>query len=400
MPAPRISRNAGLAILIVVSLIAAWRIVSSGYAALVSGGSHRPPVSFDVEAPDAHWRSRIARNPTDFPALLVLALNLERQGKVAEASSAMREALRLAPAEEITLVQAAAFFMRNGDEARALVILRHAVELNPTAGNSAWPMFTSALSSGRHDDFFGDTARTNPRWWPSFFEYACRAATDLGAVERAFAARATTGKTTTAERECVIDRLEREGRWPSAYQAWLNSLPPEQQQRIGFVFNGDFEQPISNVGFDWIVPKQDGVNVDVQSIQGARGRRALRIEFVRKRWSGVPVQQYLVLAPGKYRFEGRGRADGLDTWIGTQWSVYCLQTGGTPGRRLATSDRFRGTSDWVDFHDDFVVPKDCQVQMLRFELAGAKQDLVTPENVVTRINGNVWFDDFRVRSLD
>jgi hypothetical protein len=71
MPAPRISRNAGLAILIVVSLIAGWRIVSSGYAAWVSGGSHRPPVSFDVEAPDAHWRSRIARNPTDFPALLV-----------------------------------------------------------------------------------------------------------------------------------------------------------------------------------------------------------------------------------------------------------------------------------------------------------------------------------------
>src|SRR6185312_7568916 len=132
---------------------------------------------------------------------------------------------------------------------------------------------------------------------------------------------------------------------------------------IGFVFNGGFEYPISNVGFDWLVPKQDGVNVEAQSIQGARGNRALRIEFVRKRWSGVPVQQYMVLAPGKYRFEGRGRADGLDTWIGVQWGLYCVQQG-SPGRRLATSDRFRGTSEWVDFHDEFAVAKDCPVQLL------------------------------------
>jgi len=38
--------------------------------------------------------------------------------------------------------------------------------------------------------------------------------------------------------------------------------------------------------------------------------------------------------------------------------------------------------------------------LLRFELANPRQDLSTPENVVTRLNGNVWFDDFRVRSLD
>ena len=54
----------------------------------------------------------------------------------------------------------------------------------------------------------------------------------------------------------------------------------------------------------------------------------------------------------------------------------------------------------MDFHDDFAVRKDCPVQLLRFELANPRQDLSTPENVVTRLNGNVWFDDFRVRSLD
>jgi hypothetical protein len=83
-----------------------------------------------------------------------------------------------------------------------------------------------------------------------------------------------------------------------------------------------------------------------------------------------------------------------------QWGLYCVQGEGRTGRQLARSDRFRGTSDWVDFHDDFAVGKDCPVQLLRLELANPRQDVSTPEDVVTRLNGNVWFDDFRVRSLD
>jgi hypothetical protein len=290
--------------------------------------------------------------------------------------------------------------MRNGEEARALVILRHAVELNPTAGNSAWPMFTSALSSGRHDDFFADTARTNARWWPSFFEYACGAVRDLGTIERAFAARASTGKA-TAPGTRVRDRTSR------ARGSLAQRIPGLDQQLAGRAAAADrlrFQRRLR-------VPDLER---RLRLARAQAGRRECRSAVDPGRpWSSGAADrirpqalerdsrsQYLVLAPGKYRFEGRGRADGLDTWIGIQWGLYCLQADGNPGRRLATSDRFRGTSDWVDFHDDFVVPKDCQVQMLRFELAGAKQDLVTPENVVTRINGNVWFDDFRVRSLD
>ena len=42
-----------------------------------------------------------------------------------------------------------------------------------------------------------------------------------------------------------------------------------------------------------------------------------------------------MLVPGKYRFEGRGRADGLDTWIGVQWGLYCLPDEGKAERHLA-----------------------------------------------------------------
>ena len=391
----------GLAIAIGLALIVAWRVLVSGSATLIPGDTAARRASpLETASPDALWRDRLARNPTDYPSLVVLALHLEQQGKIAEARSAIREAMKLAPADETTLLEAAAFHLRVGDEPAALVTLRRAVELNPTAAGKVWPVFTAILDSGRREDFFAAAARDKPWWWPNFFAHACASGKNTDAVERAFAMRAAAEGVTAAERKCMIERLERENLWTRAYQSWINSLPRQQRGRIGYVFNGDFETPISNIGFDWVAAAQDGVNVEAEAIQGAKGRRALRIEFVRKRWTRSPVQQVLMLAPGKYRFEGRGRADGLDTWIGVQWALHCLLDENKVGRQLARGDRFRGTSDWVDFHEDFAVGKDCPVQILRLELASARPDTSTPADVVTRINGNVWFDDFRVRSLD
>ena len=117
---------------------------------------------------------------------------------------------------------------------------------------------------------------------------------------------------------------------------------------------------MSNVGFDWTIPPQDGVDVDAQPIGGATGRRALKVEFVNKRWAGPPVQQYLMLYPGRYRFEGRGRSDGLETWLGVQWGLYCLPASGKEPRQLARSGRFLASSDWEAWGDDFAVPGDCR----------------------------------------
>ena len=397
-------RNARRAGVTLLALVLVWRVVVGGSGPLLEGSGSADPdralAPLAVGAPDIQWRARLARNPTDYPALVILALQLERQGKAAEAAEAMRAALRLAPADERALLEAAGFHLRSGDEFQALTILRRAEELNPSAAGATWPVFTAALDGGRRDRFFVDAARDSPQWWPMFFAYACKAGRDSDALQRVFAIRAAQGNVSARERSCLIERLQRENRWAQAYQSWINSLPLEQRGRIGYVFNGDFEAPISNVGFDWVIAVQDGVHVDTQSIQGAQGRRALRVEFVRKRWAGSPVQQILLLVPGKYRFEGRGRADGLDSWVGVQWALHCLQADNSAPRQLARSDRFRGTSEWVSFHDDFVVTRDCPIQVLRLELANPRQDVATTENVATRLNGNIWFDDFRVRNLD
>jgi tetratricopeptide (TPR) repeat protein len=402
-PTTRLPQKALQGFAIVVALVLVWRVVVSGSAAILDQSAAADPVvalaPLEAGTADAAWRARLARNPADYVALVVLALHLEREGRIAEARDAMREALRLAPADRQTLLEAAGFQMRAGQELPALAILRRAIDLYPEVRANVFPVFVAALAGGRRDDFFAGIARDNPEWWPGFFQLACATAVDADAMQRVFAVRAAADAATADERRCIISRLQRDKRWAQAYQAWLNSLPLDQRQHIGYVFNGDFQAPISNLGFDWMTPEQDGIRVDTRPVEGATGRRALHIEFFGKRWADPPVKQYLLLLPGKYRFEGRGRADGMETWLGVQWGLYCLPEAGSGERQLARSDRYLGSTPWESFREDFTVPPDCPVQVLRLELANPRRDATAPGNVVVRLRGSLWFDDFRVRSL-
>ncbi len=401
---PELPRGIPIALAAVVALALTWRIIVTGVDSLRDSGAvpllNATSSPLEVQEPEAIWRKRLARNPADYGALLNLALQLERDGKKDAARDAAAGALRLAPASQGVLLQTAFLYLRAGDEAPGLVVLRRFVELYPNEGDKVWPVFTAALDSGRHRDFFTRAARDNPVWWLRFMGHACSHAT-VGGIQQAFTTRVDAGLTTVEERRCVVARLQREGQWTTAYQYWLNSLPAEQKQRVGFVFNGGFEAPLSNLGFDWIVPTQEDIVVNADLTEGASGKRALHVTFVNKRYSGPPLYQYLMLFPGKYRFDGKGRADGLSSrLVGVQWGLYCHDAKGGQGPQLARSDPLMGSADWAYFQQEFVVTKDCPVQLLRLELANLQRDAKSGGNVAIRMRGGVWFDDLRVRIVD
>lgn len=395
----RFAASALPAVVIVLALVLGWRALVAGKAVLadVDAPAVRADPAFPRDASEAAWRARIAQDPSDHVALVLLARVLEQQGKVSDARAAMSEALQLAPADRQTLVEAGAFHLRMGNAAQAMPYLQQAADLYPEARAGLWPTFVAVIDGRRTDAYFAGIARDNPDWWPEFFGYACAKVRNTDALQKMLGVRADAETAGASERRCLIDRMQRENLWPIAYQTWLNSLPARERQRIGYVYNGDFELPISNLGFDWTIPAQDGVIVATRPFDGAGGQRALKVEFVNKRWSLPPVQQYLMLVPGRYRFEGRGRADRLQTWLGVQWGLYCVPAA---ARQLARSGPFLGTSGWEAWREDFAVPADCPVQLLRLELANPRRDAVTPGDVAARLDGAVWFDDLRVRSLD
>lgn len=401
-----IPRAALLGVAVVVAMLLTWRVLVAGFGALLEPSATVNPElarsPLEVAGSDRPWRERLARNPADVGGMLVLALELERADRHADADAAMRQTMRLAPADRQVLAEAAAFFLRAGDNLPALAALRRLVDLYPGAGGGVWPAFSALLESGSSMEFFTATARDNPAWWPDFFQFACDKAGDTRGLQQVFAVRATRGLATIGERRCVVARLQREGNWNGAYQVWVNSLPAGERQRIAYLYNGGFEQPMSNLGFDWITPDQDGVKAVLEGADGVTGHRALHVVFVQKRYAGPPVYQYTMLSPGSYRLEGRARADELDTWLGLQWGLYCLHVSapGSDPRQLTRSDPLLGSSDWIGFHHDFVVPRDCPVQVLRLELANPRRDAATPGTSAVRLRGSVWFDDMRMRMLE
>lgn len=396
-------RGAVTALAVAVAGVLAWRVVATGLDARAA--RDREPVRSAAGGPSAvagadASRQRLERNPADATALLALALELERQGRRDEAAAAMRATLDLAPAEPRALIQVAGFFLRSGDEAQALGIFRRAADVAPgDPGEIVVRALLAALDTGRHGAFFGNVARADPAWWPGFFRHACAEAASAGAVAAMLAARAEASVATSAEWRCIIERLQREGQWARAHQLWLNSLPADQRQRIGHVFNGGFELPLSGTGFDWIVPAQEGVVVSTERSEGATGQRALSVVFADRRFGEPPIHQHLLLVPGRHQLEGRSRSD-LDTWLGLQWGVYCEDGPRRALRQLARSSRLVGSSEWKAFSVEFVVPGDCPVQRLRLELAnpGAGGTAAAPSAV--KIKGRVWFDDLRIRFLD
>ena len=397
-------RAAVLALALPLALLLAWRVLVAGIDALsdrhVEPAGPAAAASPDAAAAEASLRQRLARNPADATAILLLALELERQGRRDEADVAMHTAVRLAPADPQSLLLVAGYFLRAGEEAQALATLRRAVDSSPgEVSGRVWPVFSAALATGRHRAFFDGAARANPSWWPEFFRYACAHAASAGALQEVYAARVAAAVATPDERDCLIERLQRDGRWTGAYLVWLNGLPLEQRQRVGYVFNGGFELPLSNVGFDWRIPVQQGAVVAMGPGEGITGQQALSVTFGNQRYAGPPVYQYLVLVPGRYRLDGRVRSD-LDAWLGLQWGLYCQEEAGREARQLAHSEPFAGSTRWRDFLQDFAVPTNCPAQLLRLELASPKQGATAPGTVAIRLKGKVWFDDLRVRSVD
>ena len=395
-------RGVVAALAAVAAITLAWRVLVAGIDAYSERNGEISQPAAPVGAPGAEspWRERLVRNPADQRALLFLALEFEGQGKREEAAAALQQALRLAPGDIQTLQRAAAFFLRTGNERDALVHLGRAISAAPADVNtSIWDVLLEAFDAERQVAFFDDGARNDPAWWAGFFRLACVRATNLRALHALYRSRAGAGLATVDERRCVIERMQRDDQWKWARQVWLDGLPPGQRERAGLVFNGDFEAPLSNTGFDWLAPAQDGVDVGTEPTDGMSGQRALNITFVNKRFSGPPIYQYLMLNPGRYRFEGRGRTD-LETWLGLQWGIYCRDASGREPRQLAYSDRFVGAVDWIDFRRDFDVPKDCPVQILRLELANPRRDANALGNVAVRLRGRLWFDDLRVRAVD
>jgi len=347
-------------------------------------------VATDPDAALARLQAALDGNPGEGRAYAALGLLLENRGEAERASLAMETASRLAPQRSDVQMEVATFWMRRGDFARALThwdtVLRH----NPRQQAQLFPGLVELAGDPARHAAFMQLLGKPVQWWPAFFVHAANRAPNVDTVRVLF--NLQKGGPNAASPDMLrawLARLQKEGLWLEAWFVWLDSLPKDQIDRVGYLYNGSFEAPISNLGFDWIHQKHGAVSLDTAGTYESSGDRALRVSFRGLRVQFQHLHQFLMLPPGDFHLQGRVRPDNLQAPQGMQWALYCV------GQQapLAVTERFRGATPWTRFRTPFSVPAEgCPVQMLRLELAGSVR-------LDFEADGTIWFDDLRVEPV-
>ena len=373
-----------LAIAVVVALVLVWRVVVSGTAALSRDAVGDAPTSRRTAPLDAGCARRaVARAPRPQSDRLPGAGDARAAARAAgqdggggrarcarRCGSPRRTSGRCSKRRRSTCAPAT-----NRRRSRSCAAPSSSIRRRRA---TVWPVFAAALDRRPARRILRRAPRaTIPSGGRRSSAMPARRRHDVDAVQRVFAVRAASGHG-DRRRAHVRDRSARSARsaGPSAYQVWLNSLPLEQQAaRSATCSTATSRRRFPMSASTGSSPQQDGVNVEAQPIEGARGRRALRIEFVRKRWSGDAGAAVPDARSRQVPVRGsRPRRRARHLARRAMGPLLPAPDAGNGGRQLARSDRFRGTSEWVDFHEDFAVPKDCPVQLLRLELANPRRD--------------------------
>jgi hypothetical protein len=229
----------------------------------------------------------------------------------------------------------------------------------------------------------------NPPWRTWFLrEFAGRATALHDTIEFYDLLQASPQPPTDAELAPHLDRLVTAGSFKHAFRTWINSLPHQQRNDPIQFYNGDFEFPVSNLPFDWIILRARGVAAEVVD-RPDRSGRALRLTFNNAQLRFRHVRKLMLLTPGIYRLSGQVLTHDLRTPRGLHWKLLCADGA---QQLLAETVSVAGTTDgWIEFEQEFEVPKvDCQAQWLRLELAAGTQSRVE--------SGAAWYDSLKITS--
>lgn len=405
-------------IALIAALFASWRIVTLGLAehyvtAALEGDSTAvdKALSWNATEPKALYlkanslkqsdptqaeqllRESLFQNPADARPMILLAQLLQQRGEVEKADALVEQATALMPAFQWVQLEAANHWMNRGRVDKAIERWSAALTTQPTLGRQIFPLLLQIADQPQGLPLLQPLTQTPPAWWDQFFSYLASKAEKLPTVAAVGVMRQRSEVPLSSnERNVLTRRLKRERQWPEAYLVWLNGLTPEQQHHLGGIYNGGFELPISNEGFDWHRPARlQGVDIRRQHSFGIAGEKALHLFFKGREFRFGHLYQPLFLSPGNYELRVNVRLDQLKGRGGLKWTLRCADQTSVI---LGETPRFIGTREWETVRIGFPVPDSntCHAQILRLESTGNTA-------YDHKLEGDIWFDQLTIRRL-
>jgi tetratricopeptide (TPR) repeat protein len=394
---------AWLLLIVLVALIG-WRILATGLSDRLAAEHPEQALQWDSnnaaallalaqqqlarhQPGDARQTARrlLQVDPLAGHGFVVLSNAAEAEGNESLAMMLRSIAVRRAPHDVGPRAWLAGEQLKDGRYAEALDGIDRILRIAPAQYEGLFPVL---INLARRPDFaeaLSAKLAEHPAWRSSFVETLLGSA-GQEEMDQVFSALQHRGDLDSSELNRWIDRLAAVGKWGEAYARWASELPLGKTSQLSRVYNGGFESEPSGHGFDWRIGNSAGVIVERAAVADAKGSYAARLTFLGRRVDVIPLDQWLVLAPGSYRLHLRARARDLRSDRGLQWTIRCLDT----DTELAASERMNGTFDWQEKEMDFVVPDSgCQAQDLGLHNSAADG----PARIVL---GTIWFDDIAI----
>lgn len=338
-----------------------------------------------VTEAQSNARRLLAHEPLQGVVFRLLAEAAAREHRPADALQLYRIAEKRAPRDLKTRAWLTQRYLERGEFDQALAQVDRILRMAPQRARSIHPVLVQLAQDPGFAEALAARLLQAPPWRAGLLVALRDPKTGNPlAAGRVMQALQNRGGLAPEEYAHWLDSLIAQGRWGEAYARWAGKvLKPDG--RMPLVYNGNFVQPPSDVGFDWHRRRVPGVMLQFEPDSGATGQ-AVYLHFLDRRVPDAGLEQPLLLSPGNYRLSLRMRAQGLRSEMGLQWIVACAGPGGV----VARTDAIDGSFAWRTFEADVTIPPTgCPGQWLRLVNP-------VPSGAAQRVVGEMWLDDVTI----
>lgn len=300
-------------------------------------------------------RRALLDDPTATDALTVLGFQAQLRGEREKAAAISLYSTELSRRELRPRLWAIEEAVTRGDIAGALRHYDIALRTSRDAGAMLYPTLGAAMAEPRIRAAFVPVLATKPVWKDEFLDHVARRRIAHEGLAALLEEGRATGLTATEDVQVqIVDALILEGKPDRAwrvYQGLRKGSRRDQSRDPAFALAAS-----SRSALDWRAGEDSRLGAAILN-DGQSGA----IDFAAlPDASGVLAQQSQLLAPGRYRFDGRSR--GIDQTASAQpyWTLIC-----TDGRELGRVEVPNSAVNGGRFGGGFSVPQGCPVQQLQ-----------------------------------
>ncbi len=339
----------------------------------------------NIKEAEDHYLISLKRNPTDGWVWLALARAYRDNGMTRYAEYAIRKAIYLNKNNPSVIWESGAFFLYEDKVADAMQSLRRYIYMQPGDQENVYSLcYTMGVTPAT---MLEDLVPQDYSYYKNFLDFLM--SNKLTADSSEVWKRLKKFKPDRSEYLRYCNLLIEAGETKEAQTVWdefvkkfgigigVNKLSDDM------IWNGDFEMPIEDGGFDWRIGKSEGVRIFRDKDIRRSGFASLSMNFNGKTNPGLYIARQVVpVSPAqKYRLSVYVRTDKITTLNGIiiEASNYLCDP------FVKKTEPVTGTNLWKKIELEFVTPRNCKAVGI-----GIKRE--QSDKFDNKISGDAWID--------